>query len=141
MKKYDGFRLFYNGLNKFLDYKGRASRIEYASIYLLTMSLAIILNILFSLLDNPSKFLLDAINGLFILATLSVTARRLHDLGYSGWLQMPMVIIQKYIGSDINVSLIILILVLLAFNLFLMFKEGQNTANKYGEKPNTLATI
>lgn len=52
-----------------------------------------------------------------------------------------MVIIQKYIGSDINVSLIILILVLLAFNLFLMFKEGQNTANKYGEKPNTLATI
>lgn len=84
MKKYDGFRLFYNGLNKFLDYKGRASRIEYASIYLLTMSLAIILNILFSLLDNPSKFLLDAINGLFILATLSVTARRLHDLGYSG---------------------------------------------------------
>ena len=143
LKKHDGFRIFYNGLNKFLDYKGRASRLEYACICLLTMSLSIIFSALFFLLDNPPEFLLGIIDGLFILVTLSVRARRLHDLGYSGWLQTPIVLIDMYSYSSEKFSYggeITLVFIIVGFDLFLMFKEGQNTANKYGEKPNTLAT-
>lgn len=145
IKKHDGFRIFYNGLNKFLDYKGRASRLEYACICLLAVSLSIIFDALFSLLDNPPKFLLDVIEGLFILVTLSVRARRLHDLGYSGWLQAPIILIDIYSHSYSSEKFsyggsIVLLFIRVGFDLFLMFKEGQNTANKYGEKPNTLAT-
>ena len=143
IKKHDGFRIFYNGLNKLLDYKGRASRLEYACICLLTMSLSIIFDALLSLLDNPPEFLLGVMDGLFILVTLSVRARRLHDLGYSGWLQTPIILIDMYSYSSEKFSYgggITLAFIMVGFDLFLMFKEGQNTANKYGEKPNTLAT-
>lgn len=145
IKKYNGFRVFYNGLNRFFDYKGRAERIEYACICLLATSIGIIISEIFSLLDNSPEFLLGVIDGLFILVKLSVTARRLHDLGYSGWLQAPIILINMYNHSYSSEKFsyggfIVLLFVEVGFKLFLMFKEGQNTANKYGEKPNTLAT-
>lgn len=143
IKKYNGFRVFYNGLNRLFDYKGRAERIEYACICLLVTSIGMIISEIFSLLDNPPEFLLGVIDGLFILVTLSVRARRLHDLGYSGWLQSPIILIDMYSYSSEKFSYgggITLLFIIVGFDLFLMFKEGQNTANKYGEKPNTLAT-
>lgn len=141
IKKYDGFRRFYNGLNKLFTYKGRANRIEYACIALLMVSIYIIIEGLFSLLKDPPVIFLYIINSIFMFARFSVTARRLHDLGYSGWLPIPMVIVNIY--TDVNflaernnyVGLIILLLISFSFHLFLIFKEGQDATNQYGEKP------
>ncbi|MDO4431116.1 MAG: DUF805 domain-containing protein [Lonepinella koalarum] len=145
MKKYNGFRVFYNGLNRLFDYKGRAERIEYACICLLVTSISMIISEIFSLLNNPPEIFLIVVMLILKFTTLAVTTRRLHDLGYSGWLQAPIILIDMYSHSYSSEKfsyggLIVLLFVVVGFELFLMFKEGQNTANKYGEKPNTLAT-
>lgn len=145
IKKYNGFRVFYNGLNRLFDYKGRAERIEYACICLLVTSISMIISEIFSLLNNPPEIFLIVVMLILKFTTLAVTTRRLHDLGYSGWLQAPIILIDMYSHSYSSEKfsyggLIVLLFVVVGFELFLMFKEGQNTANKYGEKPNTLAT-
>lgn len=145
MKKYNGFRVFYNGLNRLFDYKGRSERIEYACICLLVTSISMIISEIFSLLNNPPEIFLIVVMLILKFTTLAVTTRRLHDLGYSGWLQAPIILIDMYSHSYSSEKfsyggLIVLLFVVVGFELFLMFKEGQNTANKYGEKPNTLAT-
>lgn len=145
IKKYNGFRVFYNGLNRLFDYKGRAERIEYACICLLVTSISMIISEIFSLLNNPPEIFLIVVMLILKFTTLAVTTRRLHDLGYSGWLQSPIILIDMYSHSYSSEKfsyggLIVLLFVVVGFELFLMFKEGQNTANKYGEKPNTLAT-
>lgn len=146
IKKYNGFRVFYNGLNRLFDYKGRAERIEYACICLLVTSISMIISEIFSLLNNPPEIFLIVVMLILKFTTLAVTTRRLHDLGYSGWLQAPIILIDMYSHSYSSEKfsyggLIVLLFVVVGFELFLMFKEGQNTANKYGEKPNTLATL
>lgn len=136
IKKYDGFRVFYNGLNRLFDYKGRASNIEYACIRLLVISIGIIVSEIFSLLNNAPEVLLIVLNLLFRFTTFSVTARRLHDLGYSGWLQLPIIIINMYANtsSSNHIGFVILLIVCNAFDLFLMFKKGQKIKNKYGDE-------
>lgn len=90
------------------------------------------------------------------LVSLSVTARRLHDLGWSGWWQLvlfvlPLIIIVIFmINMPTNMPserdlaqamffpfLMMGIYAIVAFVVMciLLFKEGQIGANKYGEDP------
>ena len=90
------------------------------------------------------------------LVSLSVTARRLHDLGWSGWWQLvlfvlPLIIIVIFIinmptnmPSERDLAqamffpfLMMGIYAIVAFVVMciLLFKEGQIGANKYGEDP------
>ena len=90
------------------------------------------------------------------LVSLSVTARRLHDLGWSGWWQLvlfvlPLIIMVIFIinmptnmQSERDVAqvmffpfLLMGIYAIVAFVVMciLLFKEGQIGANKYGEDP------
>lgn len=90
------------------------------------------------------------------LVSLSVTARRLHDLGWSGWWQLvlfvlPLIIMVIFIinmptnmPSERDLAqamffpfLLMGIYALVAFVVMciLLFKEGQIGANKYGEDP------
>ena len=84
------------------------------------------------------------------LVSLSITARRLHDLGWSGWWQLviilPTIGISLFMmmtqmeigrkGEPIYLSLIALY-ALFVFGIFgiLFFKEGKIGANEYGEDP------
>ena len=112
--------------HNYANFKGRARRKEYWMFYLfftLFILLATIADIVvFDLnLEDPEAFAL--FQSIFILATLmpgiSVTARRLHDLGKSGWLQL--IILIPLIGA----------IVLLVF----MCKDGDPLENKYGTSP------
>lgn len=77
---------------------------------------------------------------IFLLSKVAVTTRRLHDLGYSGWLQAPIVIINMYSYTDSSnenynyFGFIILLIVIFSFDLYLMFKQGQPLDNQYREK-------
>lgn len=138
IKKYDGFRLFYSNLNKIFKYQDRAVRIEYASFVMIMTSVSLLFDIIFSILSNM-PFIIDfLVSLLFKLSTISVTTRRLHDLGYSGWLQAPIIIIGMYTNSAglINSNYfgaIFILFILILFQLFLMFKQGQQVDNQYGK--------
>lgn len=115
---------------QYVGFSGRASRSEYWFFYLIFVVAAIGMLVL----TVVSAFVLDALAGLmgmltmvtylaFFLPTLSVTVRRLHDLGKSGW--MFLVVFIPIVGG---------ILLLVWF-----VSDGQPHDNAYGAVPtNTL---
>ena len=115
---------------QYVGFSGRASRSEYWFFYLRFVVAAIGMLVL----TIVSAFVLDALAGLmgmltmvtylgFFLPMLSVTVRRLHDLGKSGW--MFLVVLIPIVGG---------ILLLVWF-----VSDGQPHDNAYGAVPtNTL---
>ena len=115
---------------QYVGFSGRASRSEYWFFYLSFVVAAIGMLVL----TIVSAFVLDALAGLmgmltmvaylaFILPFISVSVRRLHDLGKSGW--MFLVVLIPIVGG---------ILLLVWF-----VSDGQAHDNAYGAVPtNTL---
>ena len=117
--------------HNYANFKGRARRKEYWMFYLfytLFILLATIADIVvFDLnLEDPEAFAL--FQSIFILATLmpviSVTARRLHDIGKSGWLQLITLI--PFIGAIVL--------------LFFVCKDSDPLENKHGTSPKLIAS-
>lgn len=90
--------------NKYACFDGRAGQKEFWFFFLVLAVVNVILNILTQIL--PILGILAAIWSLGLLVpTLAVTARRLHDTGKSGWLQLLCLI--PIIGSIIVLVLCI----------------------------------
>lgn len=148
-------------LKRSFNFTDRARRREYGWFYLVNILLIIVFAILTEVCFTIG--LENVASGLTILSYLyqfaifipmvSVTTRRLHDLGRSGWWQLlPYVLVlilsiatlfslDKELGA-ISVAEYILYILTLAsigffwfFMLFLIFKEGQRFTNKYGADP------
>ena len=109
-------------LKKFADFKGRASRSEFWYFYLLSYGTIGLLAFL-SLRSPQDNFYLWLI-GIFIIVIIvpftAVTARRLHDVGRSGWWQLISGI--PYVGIIGAIFLIIW-----------WCSEGEKKKNKYGK--------
>lgn len=107
---------------KFADFKGRASRLEFWYFYLLSYGTIGLLAFL-SLRSPQDNFYLWLI-GIFIIVIIvpftAVTARRLHDVGRSGWWQLISGI--PYVGIIGAIFLIIW-----------WCSEGEKKKNKYGK--------
>ena len=160
---------FIYAIHNIFNYQGRARRAEFFGFqfinYLSQMAIIVGLGLLgLGLLSNEQQsggdtaisFLVVCGGLLFIyqvwmfLVSLSITARRLHDLGWSGWWQLviilPTIGISLFMmmtqmeigrkGEPIYLSLIALY-ALFVFGIFgiLFFKEGKIGANEYGEDP------
>lgn len=70
------------GFRKCFDFTGRARRTEYWYWALF----AIIVNVITTIIDGEEGGVLSALAGLILfIPGLSVTVRRLHDIGRSGW--------------------------------------------------------
>ena len=93
--------------SKYADFNGRARRSEFWYFYLLTFVAAWI------------PFLGWLLSVALIIPSLSVGARRLHDIGRSGWWQLLVLI--PFIGG-------IILLIWWA-------KDSTPGANEYGENP------
>jgi uncharacterized membrane protein YhaH (DUF805 family) len=65
-------------LRKYVDFQGRASRSEYWYFFLFTVLAGLVAAAFSVRLEN-------AVNVLLFLPTMSAGARRLHDIGRSGW--------------------------------------------------------
>ena len=114
-------------LEKYADFNGRARRSEYWFFILGVVGVSIIAGILDAIIGSN----ISAGTGIFglivglglIVPKLSAGARRLHDTGRSGWLQL--------IGLIPCVGWIILIVLLVG--------EGNPGDNQYGPNPKGVA--
>ena len=112
---------------KYCCFEGRASRREFWTFVLINMGIGIVFNIVYSVLLLIADSLVPLIivnillmifNLAILLPSLSINARRLHDIGKSGWLQLLALIP--------CICIIVLIWVL---------KPGDAGPNQYGDAP------
>jgi uncharacterized membrane protein YhaH (DUF805 family) len=98
--------------DKYVDFNGRASRSEYWWFFLLCVAVAVVFNIvgldMLGLLANLA----------LLLPSLAVGARRLHDMGKSGWFQLVWLV--PLVGWAIMIYWLV---------------QPSTTANEYGEGP------
>ena len=75
-------------LKNYVNFSGRARRKEYWYFYFFQILIGLILGITFGIMGISDKGM-DAVSSLlslaFLLPTLAVGARRLHDVNRSGW--------------------------------------------------------
>lgn len=78
---------FTDGLKKYADFDGRATRTQFWMFFLFYVIFYVALVVLSQFIDIAAALL-----GIYALAllipTLSINARRLHDTGRSGWWQL-----------------------------------------------------
>ena len=109
-------------LSKFADFSGRARRREYWTFALVNCLIALLLLILGLAFgeDSPASNILVTIFYLIMLVpNLSVSVRRLHDIGKSGW--------WLFIGLVPLVGSLLL--------LVWSFMDSEEGENQYGENP------
>lgn len=109
-------------LSKFADFSGRARRREYWTFALVNCLIAMLLLILGLAFgeDSPASNIMVTIFYLIMLVpNLSVSVRRLHDIGKSGWYMFLSLI--PLIGG----------LILLVWALM----DSEPGENQYGENP------
>ena len=98
---------------KYFCFEGRADRAEFWQFFLVYA----VVNTVLNLIPSVGRYISGIWSLALLLPTLGVAARRLHDRGKSGWLQLLAVI--PVIGGLIV--------------LFMCIPEGDKEANAYGE--------
>lgn len=110
---------FMEALKKYAVFSGRATRSEYWYFVLFYIILAVIAGIIDGVIGSEMGILGLVVGlGLFI-PSLSVTVRRLHDIGKSGW--MILISFIPLIGG--------------IWLLILMAMDSQASENEYGANP------
>lgn len=102
--------------NHYFDFNGRARRKEYWMFTLVNVILVVVVGLVAGMIKQPwisSVFALA-----LLLPALGVGARRLHDIGKSGWL-----------------LLVALIPLVGLYLLYLLAQDGNRGPNAYGPDP------
>ena len=110
-------------LSKYVDFSGRARRSEYWYFALFTFLVGLVASILDAILgtgyDDSSGGLINSLASLaFLLPSLAVAVRRLHDTGRSGWWM-----------------LLIFVLIIGWIVLLVWFVTDSKADNQYGPNP------
>jgi uncharacterized membrane protein YhaH (DUF805 family) len=119
---------YLKAIKNYANFKGRARRKEYWMFVLFNIIFAVVAMILDSVLGlNFAPLPYGAIYALYALFTLlpglAVSARRLHDVGKSGWFLL--IALVPLIGG--------------IWLLILMCTDSKPGANQYGENPKGIA--
>ena len=109
-------------MQKYANFEGRASRSEYWWFYLWVQLLGIPAGVMDGIIGLEAQLVSALVSLVFLLPSLSVGVRRLHDSGKSGW----------------NL-LWVLTIIGIFYVLYLSIIEGETMPNAYGAVPtNTL---
>jgi uncharacterized membrane protein YhaH (DUF805 family) len=113
---------FKAGMQKYANFEGRASRSEYWWFYLWVQLLSIPAGVMDGIIGREVQLVSALVSLIFLLPSLSVGVRRLHDSGKSGWnLLWSLTIIGIF------------------YVIYLTIIEGETVPNAYGAVPtNTL---
>lgn len=134
-------KTFIFSLQNSFNFRTRANRTEFFKFYLFYFVILGFFKLLEACFKSINFSLFNEILVLvFIIPNISLITRRLHDLGYSGWWQgilyliSIIIFIDNYYFSLIPKNILFISYPLfLTFQIFLIFKDGQNFPNKYGE--------
>ena len=156
------FLAWLDGYKKIFDYKTRSSRYEFWAFILpnLILSIALSFALYFTYLNignfmKEAKICYNMFYAIQIVAALSLSVRRLHDIGVSGWrnfykptiyslvILITLSLVMKYFTLSEQVAALLGLIGFLIFVVFLYyalktsvavsFFESDNTTNKYGE--------
>ncbi|MCK3655506.1 hypothetical protein A4G19_07005 [Pasteurellaceae bacterium Macca] len=179
-------RWFLSAFKNIFNYSGRARRAEYGwfflTNFLIQMGVLLVIMLFFagaflggvaqqgdevsalavgsSLVALILNLLLSLYGFIVTLVTLSLTVRRLHDLGWSGWwllviilapilAMIPFVVVglnQSQMSLDASAFVIptlifgAVMIALLVVQCLLFFKDGQRFDNQYGVDPKAVST-
>ena len=126
---------------KYLDFKGRASRSEFWYFFLFSFIASVVAGGLIGVLTRPSDevpiILFVVVIALFV-PLLSVTVRRFHDFGVSGWMYcafiLPTVIANFIQVTQPSLAGIIKLGTLVIFFVYVSQKPNKRK-NKFGYIP------
>ncbi len=135
--------------SKYADFSGRARRSEYWFWVLFNLIVGFVANMISSLLGSLTLYLIVIVA--LLIPSISVTVRRLHDIGKSGWYYLlpvvPLVamfflLFTYLVTYDASSSIFYIIglfeiaaLVLTIIFIIWMAKDSQPGMNKYGPNP------
>ncbi len=133
---------FINAFKLYGVFSGRSTREEYWMFTLIYLLSYLTLSAISLVLESELfQIVLSALTLAVIIPSLSITARRLHDVGRSGWWQLSpyigMVFAMIGVFQESQVLMLggtILMLVLFAVLLFFLVTPSQDD-NQYGDKP------
>lgn len=141
------FTSFCNTCRKAIYFKNRANRREYIYYIIVLMAFNISLYpIHTSYITEIPIFIIYFflfVQATFVIISLSLNIRRLHDINISGWWYLFYIIITSlvyfyFVGKDDGFSLRTKIFAYSTFvlmKLFLIFFKGTPGPNKYGSPP------
>ena len=95
-------------------------------------------------LDESVTPLVLIVTIVIVIPTASVTARRLHDIGWSGWVQLPVfaaystyldIWLPNFSLSKIGMALLMIGGVFWLVMALFLIKDSQPQTNKYGHNP------
>lgn len=105
----------------YFDFNGRARRQEYWMFTLINVVISIALTVVLGLISQKLLPIANIYSLAVLLPALGVTARRLHDIGKSGWMM-----------------LIALIPLVGLYLIYLLCQDSQSGSNAYGANPKGL---
>jgi uncharacterized membrane protein YhaH (DUF805 family) len=125
-------------LSKYVDFSGRARRSEFWYFVLFSFLVGIVATVLDLVLGtddfNNGNGLVNTLAGLaLLLPSIAVAARRLHDIGRSGWWQLiglaslPVIYVVPLLGLLVLLGTVILLVV--------WFCTDSKDDNQYGPHP------
>lgn len=119
----------------FFTFDGRLNRSPYFGLGIVLSLIYLILYIAILVTDSTAVFITCIILLLpLMIAGISLTIRRLHDLNHSGWLLLIRLI--QFIPIPVIIDLAMLV-----FELYLLFKKGTDGPNDYGDDPLEIDTF
>jgi uncharacterized membrane protein YhaH (DUF805 family) len=135
----DSIKSFYF---KTFDFRTRSSRSEFWYAFLAIFLFSLVILFIPLSYSNFINFLASAINILILLPQISLTARRLHDVGISSWWLLCFPLAFLLMGATVyfNSTFGFVITGPLSTALFIIFiylvcKAGDVRDNKYGPDP------
>lgn len=153
---------FILALKNTFNFKGRARRKEYGWFVLITALISFSVGFLkeasaslnFTFLFQTLSIINILLYLVISLIGISLSVRRLHDMGYSGWwilIGTPRFISDIYFsvtlasdeeiwnaisqGTFLSNALIVSLILSSILTLICLFKDGQPRANRYGDSP------
>lgn len=126
-------------MSQYADFEGRARRREFGFFMLCSMILMILAFVLALLVGEGAAVIVSAL-AVFghLVPSFAVTARRLHDLGWSGWWLLLLLFLRVIGEAAAELSEVLSLpfdTALLICFLILLFKNSQPGENQYGPNP------